>query len=652
MTRLFFRWLIIGALAAFAGMPQAASLGVAPTTGAGPVTFIPSRTSGVAPLYVFFDTVGQVPASVSREPFLELEYKWDFGDVGAGTWAFGSMAGIASKNAAVGPVAGHIFETPGTYSVCLTVKDRVDAVLTPTCQTITVTDPEVVFASTTVCINAVSSDFSQCPSANPADHVINSDFDAVFTAQTGAGKRRLLFNRGETFDLSVPAAPTVTGPGLVGAYGTGNRPKVLNNVANTVMLTFNTSGIADWRVMDLELDGNSAPASQGVQPNRYIQQLTLLRLEIHHTNIGVATSVSTLDIFNAAVPCTGDFPYNGGGCVSPVWDQMALQDSEIHTLGTGTVNGGGNGLYWSAIRSAVLGNRIEDATHGQGEHIVRIAFADRLAFNHNYLAYPKTNKSILTTRAPAWAGSAGLPAGTYSQYIVHGYNKLVGGDPLNSMIVVLPVSGNIDHRLRYLIYEGNLIVSGTGTQSMMSLDAASYVAVRNNIFNNDLGSANPLSLGSGDSVPPAVAYVYVHNNTFLKTTASPTCTGIGSDRCGGWTAMRLARRANNIHLRNNLVYSPLVTSTPPGYNTIASLININTNTNTAITTSNNTSDSQMLNTNPNFINASGTFGLLSDYKPACTGSTYPCGQGTPVPVWSDALGVPSTATRDLGAVIH
>lgn len=646
------RNLLLALLAFVSWLAHAAVLGVAPTTGAGPVTFIPSRTSGVAPLFVFFDTVGQVPASVSREPFLDLEYKWDFGDVTAGTWAFGSMAGIASKNAAVGPVAGHIFETPGTYSVCLTVKDRVGAVLTPTCQNITVTDPDVVFASTTVCVNAVSSDFSQCPSANPADHVINSDFDAVITAQTNAGKRRVLFNRGETFNVSVPASPTVTGPGLIGAYGTGVRPKVLNGVVNTVMLTFNTSGIADWRVMDLELDGNSAPGSQGVQPNRYILQLTLLRLEIHHTNVGVATAISTLDIFNAAVPCTGGFPYNGGGCVSPVWDQLALQDSELHTMGTGTVNGGGNGLYWSAIRSAVLGNRIEDTNNGQGEHNVRIAFADRLAFNHNYLAYPKTNKSVLTTRGPIWSGTAGLPAETYSQYIVHGYNKLVGGTPLNSMIVVLPVAANNDHRLRYLIYEGNLLVAGAGTQSMMSLDAASYVAVRNNVFNNDLGVANPFSVGSGDAVPPAVAYVYVYNNTFMKTTVSPTCTGIGSDRCGGWTPMRLARRSNNLHLRNNLAYAPLVTSTPPGdaATNIVTVLNINTNTNTASTTSNNTSNSQMLNTNPNFINASGTFGLLSDYKPACTGTTYPCGQGTHVPVWSDALGVPATSSRVLGAI--
>lgn len=650
MTRLFFRWLIVGALAAFAGMPHAASLGIAPTTGAGPVTFIPSRTSGVAPLYVFFDTVGQVPAAVSREPFLELEYKWDFGDVTAGTWAFGSMAGVASKNAAVGPVAGHIFETPGTYSVCLTVKDRVGAVLTPTCQTITVDDPEVVFASNTVCINAVGADFTGCPVG--AATVTSADFDAEMTTQVAAGKRRILLKRGDTFNLSTPWAPTVTGPALIGAFGSGARPKVLNGTAN-VMLTFNTAGIGDWRVLDLELDGNSATNVQAIQPNRYAYQLTFLRLDIHHTNVGYSTAISTIDGLNAALPCTGTFPYTGGGCTNPVWDQVAIQDCEIYTLGTPGVSGGGNGLYFSAIRGAVLGNRIEDANNGQGEHIVRIAFADRLALSHNYLAYPKVNKSILTTRGPNLNGSNTLAAGTHTQYVLHSFNKLVGGDGLNSMIVVLPVTANIPYQTRYLIYDSNLLIAGAGTQAMMSFDATAYGMVRNNVFNQNLGYGALLGAGSGDAVPQEVSYLYIYNNTLIKTTASPTCTGVGEDKCGGWTAMQLSRRVNNAHIKNNLLYAPLVTSTPPGWYGITNLSNHAAATSaTLAAVSNNTSTVQMLNTNPNFINASGTFGLLSDYKPACTGSTYPCGQGTPVPVWSDALQVPSTATRDLGAVIH
>jgi hypothetical protein len=555
------------------------------------------------------------------------------------------MAGVASKNVAQGPVAAHIFESPGTYSVCLSVKDRFGAVVTPTCQTITVDDPDTVFASTTVCINAVGSDFTGCPGG--ATQVTNSAFNAEMATQIAAGKRRILFKRGDTFSLTAAYNPGVTGPGIIGAFGSGAKPKILNTTSN-VMITFNTAGIGDWRLMDLELDGNDATNVQAVQPNRSANRLTFLRLNIHHINVGFNISINTTDAFNVGLPCTGGFPYTGGGCTDPVWDQLAVQDTEIWHIGSPGVSGGGNGAYWTSIRGAVMGNRIEDATYGQGEHIIRIPFADRHVVSHNYLAYPKNNKSVMTTRGPPFPGGNTLAAGAQTQYVVHSYNKLVGGSDINALVVVLPVIANIDYHSRYLIYERNLLIAGSGTQAMMQIDATSYGAIRNNVFNGNGTNSGHMSFGSGDSVPPAVSYLYIYNNTFLRTTASPTCTGIGSDRCGGFTAIAPNRRSHNVHVKNNLVYAPLVTSTPPGW---YPLIPVGVGAPTQVVQSGNSTLSEMLNSNPNFINASGTWELLTDYKPNCTGTTYPCGRGVPVPVWSDLLLAPNT-NLDIGAVAH
>ncbi len=66
------------------------------------------------------------------------------------------------------------------------------------------------------------------------------------------------------------------------------------------------------------------------------------------------------------------------------------------------------------------------------------------------------------------------------------------------------------------------------------------------------------------------------------------------------------------------------------------------NTGTGNTVSNNTANS---GTNPGFINASGTFSVIPDFKPTGNDS----GAMT-VPVWSDALGVPWSSGWNLGAL--
>lgn len=118
---------------------QTTTTTTAPTTPASPpgiascttpaigLTFAASRLSGVAPLAVFFDATATTATATTR-PFHDIEYKWNFGDpagspVNGTTWTNGSRAGASSRNAATGPVAAHVFETPGTYTVALTAFD-------------------------------------------------------------------------------------------------------------------------------------------------------------------------------------------------------------------------------------------------------------------------------------------------------------------------------------------------------------------------------------------------------------------------------------------------------------------------------------------------------------------------------------------------
>ena len=91
------------------------SAGLVATTAQAAITadISPARTSGVAPLAVFFDATGTIDTDGSTNDFHDLTYSWDFDDPDAGTWSFSGL----SKNVAFGPVAGHVFETAGTYGV-------------------------------------------------------------------------------------------------------------------------------------------------------------------------------------------------------------------------------------------------------------------------------------------------------------------------------------------------------------------------------------------------------------------------------------------------------------------------------------------------------------------------------------------------------
>ncbi|MBP7822680.1 MAG: hypothetical protein KA034_02610, partial [Candidatus Moranbacteria bacterium] len=122
---------IILALAALFSLPSLSHASITPSLS-------PSRTSGVAPLSVFFDASGTT-ASTTTLPFHELDYSWNFGDDDTATWTYGTRPGVNKKNRAYGPESAHVFEPTsfpddctGTpckiFTVTLTVYDGTDTV--------------------------------------------------------------------------------------------------------------------------------------------------------------------------------------------------------------------------------------------------------------------------------------------------------------------------------------------------------------------------------------------------------------------------------------------------------------------------------------------------------------------------------------------
>ncbi|RLD03823.1 MAG: hypothetical protein DRI65_12075, partial [Chloroflexota bacterium] len=148
-----------------------------------------SRVSGVAPLSVFFDA-SDTTSTATGKPFHEVHYAWDFGDTNAGNWQYGNL-GRKDKNLASGPIAAHVFETPGTYTVRLTTKG-LDGVTVSKSISVTVQNPDSVFSgNNTICFSSTGN-YTSCPGG--AQHITTSSFQNAMDYAT-AGKR-LLFRRG------------------------------------------------------------------------------------------------------------------------------------------------------------------------------------------------------------------------------------------------------------------------------------------------------------------------------------------------------------------------------------------------------------------------------------------------------------------------
>jgi len=106
---------------------------------------------------VFFEA--KTNSALTR-PFHDIVYGWKFGDSSV-PWARGSQVGgpgVNDRNLAAGPVAAHVFEKPGTYTVCLTAFDGKNTA--ETAVQITVSD---FSAANTLCINAIGTDYTGCP---------------------------------------------------------------------------------------------------------------------------------------------------------------------------------------------------------------------------------------------------------------------------------------------------------------------------------------------------------------------------------------------------------------------------------------------------------------------------------------------------------
>ncbi|MBI5891275.1 MAG: PKD domain-containing protein [Nitrosomonadales bacterium] len=594
----------------------------------------PSRLTGVAPLSVFFDASGTT-AKTTKRPFHDLEYRWDFGDplgspVRGTTWKTGSRSGISNRNIATGPEAAHVFETPGEYIVALTVTDGRNTA-TNNCAIITVQDPGIVFSGTnTICVAAASmpeAGTDGCPAG--AVTAMQPSFSIAVNTYAHTGKR-VLFRRGDTFAAASSGLLTHTGPGILGAFGAGAAP-VVQMTGNTRILVLSSRGtpdIRDWRIMDLEFDGQNKTECVGIDADGGISQVLILNMNLHDILIGVGFSDDILTAW-----------YMGSGLTAhAMFDEIAIVDSTITPIFNGT---SGWRIYASANRGSIQGNTLGNMinNNSMGSHVLRIPYMEKGVVANNTIARPGANQLAIKLHSQAWCEStspvgkcvsydndAPPPAYTYrtnthpigvfaklsgyTEKVVISDNRIIGADNPYTMSVASQ-NRQSDERLRDIIVERNWFQSGTGTQ-LSILVGASATTIRNNIFDMSAGKYKTFVNVSPPGTSPPSMNVHVYNNTFYGGSASPIP---GNE----FVAVSVDPTATDVAIVNNLISAPSATNPVAIFGKSPGLF------------SSNNSSAAQLKYLPGWISA--TPSTPSDFK--LKAGSYAIGAGMSIPLFSD-----------------
>lgn len=484
-----------------------------------------SRVDGVAPLAVHF-SAGAAASTESSRPFHDFEYEWNFGDSGAGNWETTGK----SKNTALGPVAAHVFENPGTYSVDLTVRGAGGVVDTDRV-TITVEDPDVVYDGSTTCVSDTTrDDFTGCPAGS---RLVTTDDLSEVTGYATAGSR-VLFHRGSSWTLTNGLSwPSNSGPVTIGAYGSG--PKPLITLEDQPFLGL--SNKQDWRFMDIAFQ-DSRRTYDITNGTNDMQRILIFRIDSDGGNDPI-----------------GWTHYNSSDAI-PI-SQMAVVECNIADFEE-------YAFYVGAERLALLGNVGADS---RNTHVTRIWQGYLTVVSHNIFSGTSldsgTGRQALKFHGPSEDLIRDTPAPSTrtlrrrSQFAVISNNVFGQSGPWP--VSMGPQDSGSDERLSDFMISRNRFVSeyGTYTQPIqISLRVAGrYFSIQNNVFD----ASGPGNGYTGidvhqEGVEPAPAHVRVRNNTVYR----------GTDARNGAFGIHVGTEASDTVVVNNIVSFPDVSTSFTG----------------------------------------------------------------------------------------
>jgi len=455
---------------------------------------IVSRTSGVAPLSVHF-SAGFASSTITERSFHDYDYSWSFGDIYPGGDDEWGTTG-KPKNIAKGPVATHIFETPGNYTVSLTIRDSSGIIDTDSFN-ITVTDPDIVFAGMKTTYVSTGVDFSDAPSGHR--YITTNDLSDV-TQYAGPGFR-LLFKRGDSWIANNLTFPNGDGECIIGAYGSGTGQDELGLYDNAPRFTINSGNFLglknkqDWRIMDLHLI-DPTRANKAFSGASAFQRILFSGLEIEG--------------FYSAFEITH---YNTGDIL--VNDQLVVNECHIYDIEN-------SAIYIGGERLALLGNKIEDTDHN---HVIRVWQAYMSTIQHNIVKglNNSTTGHTLKLHGPHLIGPLVEGSNTLlhrTEFSIISDNTF-GGTGVWS-VAIGPQNASYAEETWDMIFERNRLISQFGNfhgdVTIGLIIWGRFISIRNNIFDGTDSSKDYIGISIEQrGIEPAPRGINVFNNSIYRS---------------------------------------------------------------------------------------------------------------------------------------
>lgn len=489
---------------------------------------IVSTTSGVAPLIVHF-SADLFENDISKKEFHNYDYTWDFGDVTSGNWGTDGK----SKNSAKAGITAHVYEKPGTYNVRLTIKNKTE-IINSYITTITVTDPDIVYAGTaTICISdSAHNDFKDAPVG--AGMIVTDDLSTI--TQYAVSGRRILFHRGSSWTTMGLTWPENSVNVTIGAYGTGINPDASGLFENAPVINVTKESFLpldykqDLRIMDLHLiDHTRINGSFG--GGTEMQRIMFLRLKIEGFSVGLGWT-------------------NWNDPTGMQIDQMAIISCDISDSDI-------NIVFAGSERIMIIGNNFRNA---RTSHVLRVWKSYKGVISHNLLSGSSldstTGRHALKLHGPSEkliATSEWGHENTRTEFTIISDNIFGSSGPWP--VSIGPQDSWSDERLSNIIFERNKYFAKFGRVSTQSVPldtgiraCVSKMTIRNNIID---GSGygkyfNGIVLAKSLVAPPP-SDIWIYNNTIYK---------LGAAEFDEWIGVSVESGINGVWIKNNLVSFP------------------------------------------------------------------------------------------------
>jgi len=474
-----------------------------------------SRTSGVAPLSVVFDPIGDlsvVQPSGAQPDHAEFTYAWNYGDAASGAWQHIGK----SKNTSNAWIGCHVFEDPGTYRVTLQVTDA-GGTVHDYHEDITVLDPADVFAGRTVFVAANGNDGNPGTQAQPF-RTVNQ---GLVAASSLIGARRVLLRRGDTFDTGSSLVVNGGGPVLIGAYGSGSRPHIRFTGSTG---GFSLSGAQDARLEQLTMEVSSATMFAFTPGVNCGHHTTVSRCEIEGFYMGVnVDSVNFVTIYET--------------------DLLNNQDYGMYAYGP---------TDSSCSHVAIMGNRFD----GTNQHLLR-----------TYMSYSLIQANSFEDANVSAMKLVGRPLPHPSHHVCVVDNR-VTTEVIADAVGIGPENSTSDQHATDYQVDGNLFRSRVSGNNCLQLRGYRMVA-RNNVF--DVDDRRGIRV-EGWGVGPTPHSIRVENNTLYSVSgwqgrllwAATSDSTIAQNNiiwCPGGSA---ETPAGSVTSTNNLMTNPQFVDAPNG----------------------------------------------------------------------------------------